>query len=82
MYNITRCYPTAQEIDEIAYFIAEGYNDDAFFHWVVPPAEERLAVVAAYYAAYLRAAPTVLTLAAGQRPTVLASKSYKKDVNA
>jgi len=45
----------SEEVRFIAEFISDGYFDDIFFKWVVPPDEERQAIVADYYEAYLKA---------------------------
>ena len=42
-----------EEIQEVAEFIAHGYFDDVFFHWVVPNDADRLKIVTDYYVAYL-----------------------------
>jgi len=44
-----------KEVRFIAEFISDGYFDDIFFKWVVPPDDERKSIVADYYEAYLKA---------------------------
>ena len=43
------------EISSVAAFVAKGYEDDAFFAWVVGDATCRHAIITAYYQAYLSA---------------------------
>jgi len=47
------------EILDVAKFIAHGYFDDIFFHWVVPNDDDRLQVITNYYLAYLSVAGCV-----------------------
>jgi len=44
-----------KEIAQVAALIANGYQDDIFFKWVVPNANDRLSVVTQYYIQYLSA---------------------------
>ncbi len=44
-----------EEIDNVAYLIATGYDDDIFFKWVVESDEDRHKTVTNYYKAYLHA---------------------------
>ncbi|MCL2619002.1 MAG: GNAT family N-acetyltransferase [Defluviitaleaceae bacterium] len=69
------------ELGEIAQLISAGYADDIFFEWVVPPADERHAVVARYYEVYLGAAVAYAYVAEEAGAVVGASVWLPHDVN-
>lgn len=53
----------AEEIDEVAAFISEGYYNDIFFKWVVADDSSRQEIVTGYYKAYLHAKGSVVHIA-------------------
>ena len=71
-----------EEISTIATFISEGYYDDVFFKWVVPPDLERLSVVASYYEEYLRTKGAYTYVAEDKGVVVGASVWLPHDVDA
>ena len=75
--NSTQTQPTyiirpmqSGEIDAVANFIARGYLEDTYFHWVVNKPEDRIPTVSEYYKIYLgynRAIVNVSVLQSGEK---------------
>jgi len=60
-----------EEIDIVSSIIAQGYNDDIFFHWVVDKADDRISVVTNYYKEYLKIPSAIVYVAKDENEEII-----------
>ena len=82
MKEITIRKMNDSEIEEVARFIAIGYEDDTFFHWCVSHDKNQIQLVSKYYEVYLKAKGSIVNVATLDNQLVGASVWLPHDVDA